>query len=286
MRVAAELDRLAVGHDLDARTTRRCSRNAKCSRDPEVRVEVPRDLLGQVDGRAAGSLLLRRPRAEVEPGLPHAAAGGVVGVPVRVEAGRDACRIDEKASCERDSSGVSIRTSGPWTKTLGPVRAFGGPCSRASAQTLAAAERPRRRDRAARAEDLDPHAAAQAGHCGRRCAIGSRRAQSSRAGAKASTTVAPAGPSARREECATGSATCRPRRARAPRRRSGTSAIRGAGSRSARSRARAPARRRSGRARSARASRARRRPSSRRRRPRSRAGRSRGSRRRRSRVET
>ena len=42
----------------------------------------------------------------------------------------------ERFSCSFASSGVSISTSGPWTKTLGPVRAYGAPFARASVQML------------------------------------------------------------------------------------------------------------------------------------------------------
>ena len=60
----------------------------------------------------------------------------------------------ELFSCCFASSGVSISTSGPCTKTLGPVRAYGTPFARASTQTRTAAG-PRDRHRAAGAEDLD-----------------------------------------------------------------------------------------------------------------------------------
>src|SRR5262249_46366099 len=40
-----------------------------------------------------------------------------------------------RLGCCFDASGGSIRTSGPWTKTLGPVRAYGMPFWRASTQT-------------------------------------------------------------------------------------------------------------------------------------------------------
>src|SRR3954453_17776797 len=43
--------------------------------------------------------------------------------------------IRERSSCCFDSSGGSMSRSGPWTKTLGPVRAYGIPFSRASTQT-------------------------------------------------------------------------------------------------------------------------------------------------------
>src|SRR5215213_4878250 len=43
--------------------------------------------------------------------------------------------ICERSSCSFDSSGVSISTSGPCTNTLGPVRVYGIPFSRASTQT-------------------------------------------------------------------------------------------------------------------------------------------------------
>ena len=127
---------------------------AKLVGEAVMRLEVVPDALGHIDGRR---LVSRRPRPEVEvASLPDTPPGGVIRVPVRVEAGADPGhfgavelllgllrRVDQhvRAVDEHARPGAGI----------------GHPLLARLDAHAAAASGPRDRHGAARTQDLDPH---------------------------------------------------------------------------------------------------------------------------------